>query len=150
MTPEKLISMSAEEFNQVVNDDVRAVEPIDALRDPIVVERWLQALLSIKRKIEGQFSVKKFERYQLYGATGGAGPEYAKGTEDYATWIRATTRFRNGVEDKLAEARSLSRRFTNDYRQAIINHYQAVNSPEFDEEDVDSRLWATVGLNPNL
>lgn len=143
-----LLAMSVDEFNQVVNDDVRADEPITGLRDPLVVDRWHQTLLSIKRKLESQFMAKRLERHEKSLVLTEDSQEWLDFLSGYSVWLRSTTRFRNGVEDKLAEAKSIKSSYERNYRQAIYDHYHSVNATENEEFDMDAdaKLWNVIGL----
>lgn len=110
---EALLALPDDEFAVVVNDDTRGRlddERAKALRSEQVVRRWYLQLMSALRSIEGQLGSKMAD-YQA--AVGQLRLDHAKPLEieqekvRYHRWRASALRVKNGLEDKLAEARAL-------------------------------------------
>ncbi len=109
-----LSALSDEAFNQIVNQDVRGTltsATSQLLRDPRVVERWYVHLVSLKRSVESQLCANRAELLQKqldYVGLGAKGnPLWIEAQATAAKWRAGAVRFKNGVEDRLDEARTL-------------------------------------------
>lgn len=166
-----LTSLTDEAFNEIVNADVRGTLDTDtsqALREPEVLSRWHDTLISMKRNVEAQLTTNKSEqslRQAEFFALGAAGRvpwlQYRGNAEK---WRQGAIRFKNGVEDRLAEAKRLRSTVNRDQyvtiliterdaamaevyrlRNAILEHKAQVEREE-DDEMTDDRLWSAVQI----
>lgn len=166
-----LTVLSDEAFNDIVNADVRGTvdkETSSALRDPAVLSRWYDTLLSLKRSVEAQLTANRGEQstkqaeFLHLGAAGR--PLWLQFRGQSEKWRQGAIRFKNGVEDRLAEAKRLRSTTDRDsyvsiliherdaamaemyrLRTAILEHKNAVEREE-DDEEVDDRLWASIEI----
>lgn len=107
-----LLDLSDEAFNAMVNQDVRGTLNPDTsalLRDPAIADRWYETLISLKRSVEAQLSANRAEQVQKqaeYVALGEGGKVlWMQARAGAEKWRAGAVRFKNGVEDRLAEAR---------------------------------------------
>ncbi len=107
-----LLDLSDDAFNSMVNQDVRGTlnsELSQLLRDPAIADRWYETLVSLKRSVEAQLSANRAEQVQKQSEFLGRGPQakmlwlQTKATTE--KWRAGAVRFKNGVEDRMAEAR---------------------------------------------
>lgn len=159
---ETILAMNKDEFHALVNDDIRGKAPdhmSQALRDPEVVERWYNALVSIKRNMETQLANDRFKRIEKkleLMKLGNAGQmlwlEFVREREE---WKAGAIRFKNGVEDKISEAKIILRNSVNIERDILIRrlaelrlevkeHMESFKDDEADERDI--KLWTAAGV----
>lgn len=162
--------LSDDEFEDFVNRDVRGnLEPEFAakLREPENINRWHDTLLRLKRSVDAQFSSARYElssKQASYLTQGDKGRQmWLAARAASEKWRQGAVRFKNGVEERLAEAKRLrhSMAATSDFtqyviaerdraiaelerlRQAIEDHRKAVLNDE-DDDSVDDILWAAL------
>lgn len=171
-----LTSLSDEAFNEIVNADVRGTADEQtslALRDPMVVDRWYDTLASLKRSVEAQLTANRGEQAAKQAEFLRMGPSgkamWLQSRAAAEKWRQGAIRFKNGVEDRMAEARRLrSHLDQNSYvrilarerdnavketmrlRSAIVKHRAAVELDQDEQDDIDERLWAVVEGNLDL
>lgn len=162
-----LTTVSDEEFNDYVNADIRGTADADvsaALREPDVLTRWYECLLTNKASVESQLAHNKAERADQFARTYYRGDEgkqeWASYLADQTKWRSGAIRFKNGTDVKLVEAKRRLREVqevsetsvlirerneaisrANTLRQAIIGHRETVDD---EEEAADERLWAAA------
>jgi hypothetical protein len=161
-----LLKMGPEAFNEVVNNDIRGevAEDVAAALRGVLVDRWYNTLVAMKRNSEAQFSNARFEiakkRHEcLNGQDKNLGmSEFNTYMTQKARWRTGALRFKNGVEDKIAEAKMIRRaRATDLHRErdylitrlatlsnAIKTHQDAVLEDPLDTETADENLWMTL------
>lgn len=116
MTSPDLLGLEAEDFNAIVNLDIRGgdQENWQALRTADVVQRWYDSLCSMKRESERQLANYKndraIEHYRCLQHPNGKF-EYTKWIANKAKWRTGVIRFKTGVEEKITEAKSYIRQF---------------------------------------
>jgi hypothetical protein len=166
-TPLKLSDLSDDSFDDIVNQDTRgALDSVTsaALREPENLDRWYDMLLTLKRRVEAQLAANRGEqaaKQAEYLSLGDQGKmlwlRYKASNEK---WRQGAIRFKNGLEDKLAEAKRLrSQASTETYpalvtkerdtaikqvmrlRSAIVEHKIATIHEQGDQDDIDGRLW---------
>lgn len=163
----RLQELSDEEFDEIVNQDVRGIldeETSVQLREPLNLERWHDMLLTLKRRVEVQLAANRGEqaaKQAEYLSLGSQGKVlWLRYKSQNERWRQGAIRFKNGVEDKLSEAkrtRSVSRsenfpsilirerdgaiQQVMTLRNAIIQHRIATVNEEGDQEELDSHLW---------
>ena len=141
-----------EQFKEMVNNDIRGQgqpEEAEMLRSPEHVRRWYNTLLSLKRKAEYNISSKRADllRDQHSLLTENSEEwrvEWIGKKADFEVWKQGTMRFRNGVEDKLAEAKTLLNPDNSNAVEAIRRHRDEIASGEVDADEEDERLWSVV------
>lgn len=151
MTPDDLLNLYSEAFKSIVNSDIREeldVETADSLRNPLVVRKWFDTLVGIKRSIETQLATFKIEKAQRYSDfLSGKDQGYHSWLENKNKWRLGTLRFKASVEEKIAEARLQLRKEVTEadlLRLAIVQHQERVlANPDFSEQ-YDEELWATA------
>lgn len=105
----QLTDLADDAFISIVNQDVRGSlnpEISQLLRDPAIADRWYDALLGLKRSVESQLSASKAEKSQKiaeFNILGNDGWLQARVQTD--KWRAGAVRFKNGVEDRLSEAK---------------------------------------------
>lgn len=107
----QLLEMPQKDFYKVVDQDTRGSSSPTyhaALRsEQIVVERWYQTLVAMKRSVEGTLAAKNSEakarRIACLQVGDEAGALAVSG--DHHTWRAGAIRFATGVSERLAEAR---------------------------------------------
>lgn len=150
-----LIGLSDDDFLAVVNADVRfdrgglPNEAIEALRSPENVDRWHRTLLSLKRNVEAQMISKRAELAVSYVQALDTGDmtNYLKERAVMLTWRQGACRFRNGLEDRIAEAKAIQENNALSFmtlRQAIITHKEAILADPDDGTDADGELWKVL------
>lgn len=160
-------------FEDIVNKDVRGVLDPDSsarLRDPIIVDRWYNKLLVLKRSVEAQLAAngaERSERHRDFMAKGTVGKqEWFDYKAQADRWRASAVRFNSGVESKLAEARQLRSttrgnayvglleverddavREVNKLRSAIRMHRDHICGSECNNDEcvADDFLWSAVG-----
>lgn len=140
-------SHSHQEFLKIVNDDIRGNADSKyhvALRKPESAQMWLDALLELKRSCETQLAEDKALRAEAK-LKRWTTEDWSRFVAERARWRAGTIRFKNGIENKIAEARTLQ---TQNLTEAIIAHYKAITAagPDDDTSVADEKLWAEVGL----
>lgn len=140
-------SHSHQEFLKIVNDDIRGnADPKyhTALRKPESARMWLDALLELKRSCETQLAEDKALRSEARLKTWSK-EDWSKFVAERDRWRAGTIRFKNGIENKIAEASTLQ---TQNLAQAIAAHHKAIlaAAPDDDTSVADEKLWAEVGL----
>lgn len=167
----KLSELPDDAFNSIVNQDVRGTlsnELSEMLRDPALAERWYDSLQVLKRSVESQLSANKAERaqkiaeYDILGPGGTA--MWVQARVSTEKWRSGAVRFKNGVEDRLTEARRSRNQSRADMllsiviternealtevrklRTAIIGHREHTCDSECIEECIaDEQLWTVL------
>lgn len=134
-------------FVKLVNADIRDDASADehkALRSAEVLPRWLTTLISLKRSCETQLAddraLRSEKRVACLDRDDGK-LTWARFLAERDRWKAGSIRFKNGVEDKIAEARLLQKSSTNTrLRDAIIKHRDTIDI----EDDADEILWGEV------
>lgn len=158
------------EFQDLVNRDVRgelAPSVSSQLREPQNLNLWHDTLLKLKRTVEAQLTSN---RADLIAKQAELATKGSKGTAEWLAvkasaerWRQGAIRFKNGVEERLAEAKRIRNQvieesFTSSLvkdrdramveaaklRSAILEHKEAVLSDK-DDEATDDRLWGVLG-----
>lgn len=168
-----LSDLSESAFHEIVNADVRGT--LDAgtsvlLREPENVPRWHDTLLGMKRSVEAQLTAKKGElagqRAEYMGLGEAGRPLWAQAQASAEKWRQGAIRFKNGVEDKVAEAKHLLSTIARDQyiqqlrverdtairdalrlRTAVAEHREhVIAAAETGEEqdDIDDLLWGVL------
>lgn len=165
-----LTSLSNDSFDSIVNQDVRG--SLDSstsklLRQPENLNRWYDTLLSIKRTVEAQLAASRAELIQKqveFLPQGSSGKMlFLQERVTTERWRKGTIRFKNGVEDKLAEAKRLraehhkhtyvdvlvrdrdrAMREALRLRTAIVSHRQTVDGDEEQAGNADEELWKAI------
>lgn len=119
--PSALLDLTERDFYNIVDRDVRGrLESGLArkLRDPLVIERWYQTLLRMKKTVEGTIAAKKAEtrgqriELDVFGSTTVDGVEQsfddpqleiARIHSEFLKWKAGSIRFKVGVEERLTE-----------------------------------------------
>lgn len=137
ISPQELVNCPTFQFKLYVDEDVRKsneqVESGDvvaaALRSPVAIDRWIVMLTKMKRDSETQLA-----NYDPKMDT--------RPPADAVKWRAGVLRFRNGVEDRLAEAKLLKRAAHLDrLRGAIIDHRATVLNDPGQSEVANKALW---------
>lgn len=158
------------EFQDLVNKDVRGEldpETSQQLRAPENLNRWYDGLLKLKRTVEAQLTSNQADlaskQADLLGRGQAGLQEWLAAKAAAERWRQGAIRFKNGVEERLAEAKRI-RHETNEssfvaslvrerdramleaarLRTAILEHKTTVLSDN-DDDSTDDRLWATLG-----
>jgi hypothetical protein len=158
----ELTRLPQDTFRAVVDEDIRnrAPEQVhEALRTEDLVERWYTCLLLMQTSVEGQLASKSADNraeVQMFYAR--RDPEGAmRALAAHEQWRAGSLRFKNGVDQKLIEARSLLRRFgkaatvmeeqrnragevARSLREAIERHRASTSNPT----EADLALWAVT------
>jgi hypothetical protein len=168
VTPQELLGLPNEAFDELVNEDIRGTSSTDvweALRHKEVARRWYNALVSMKRESERQLANYKNDRV-VKQVQCLQNPNRDKGKQEYQEWVASKAKWRNGVlrfktgvEEKIAEAKTYLRLYTasqmtnqeraeltqllNTYRSAIKEHKAEV-LVDSDPSDADEKLWSMV------
>lgn len=168
-----LSDLSEVAFHEIVNADVRGT--LDAgtsvlLRERENIPRWHDTLLGMKRSVEAQLTAKKGElagqRAEYLGLGEPGRPLWAQAQASAERWRQGAIRFKNGVEDKIAEAKHLLGTIARDeyvnqlrlerdtavrdalrLRTAVAEHREhVIAAAETGEEqdDIDDRLWSVL------
>lgn len=146
------------EFNDLVNRDIRdQVTPTEHsfLRDPDNRAEWETALKTFKRNSETQLASRradKAEKYVEYLSERMTELEWAEYVSEYEQWRSKVIRFKNGVEQKLQEARSLAATHHRNWEQLAdgIRRHKAAVYADDDELDVaDQDLYAMLTNSGN-
>lgn len=141
-----LLDENKETFLRYVNDDIRdaADEAISReLRSPECLDRWYRALLAMKRDAETQFALDQAERSEkrLEITDRDEWLEYVAVRD---RWRAGNIRFKNGVENKLDEAKHLIRareKRLAGLESAIRAHEQGMGDQA---SDIDLALWEVL------
>jgi hypothetical protein len=161
-----VLAMSKDAFHILVNDDIRGVAPDHlslALREASVADRWYNALVSMKRNTESQLANDKAERAgkkaELFKLGNGGQFLWTEYVAERERWRSGAIRFKNGVEDKISEAKQVRKSHYDSgemaierdilitrlaqMRLAIMEHREAVE--DLDEVDPrDLALWSVA------
>lgn len=168
ITPEELIDLPTEAFNKLVNEDVRGDSSTDlweALRHSAVIHRWYDTLVSMKRESERQLANYKNDR-TIHHFKCMQNPNRDKGKHEYQEWIASKAKWRNGVlrfktgvEEKIAEAKTYLRLYavgnmTENERTELVERINKLESgikkheteikTEDNPSDADVELWDLV------
>lgn len=169
--PAGLTKISLEEFEASVNADIRGTaDPATSamLRETENLNLWYDTLAKMKRAVEAQLTSSRStlltNQAELLGK--GSHDAWLEAKASTERWRQGAIRFKNGVEERLAEAKRLrmmenSNSFitslVNDrdraiaesvkLREAIEAHRTAVLAEDLDEdpEMIDDRLWSVLG-----
>jgi phosphopantetheinyl transferase (holo-ACP synthase) len=102
--------LTNDEFQRIVNADIRnqaSSAEYECLRtDPSLVDRWHSTLTAMKKSVENQFSAKEAEAKALRAELEARGDHDGARQVliDHLKWKAGVTRFKSGLEEKLAEA----------------------------------------------
>ena len=168
VTPETdvLAGLSREDFQKVVDDDIRRVgtdEAHDALRSPAHILRWHDTLSAIIKSVEGQLASKNADSVadQMELRLAGKDQEAEQEAIHNQHWRGGAIRFKTGVEQNLFECRQLMREFEmSEYSKAreerdralsriavleeAIRRHQKTVVKEIEGDDItdaDKELW---------
>lgn len=150
--------MSNDDFRNLVGEDVRGnVDPKTSklLRTPVFQRRWHDTLCQIKRNVEFQLASDKAERYSKRLKFMKEGPEgkqkYLAYQAERERWRANNIFFKNGVENKIAEAKRLLTDHdalkirVGELSAAIRAHRHIVeHGSEQEAFDADESLWAVL------
>lgn len=162
--------LNDDDFTELVNRDVRGnLEPDTSalLREPPNINRWHDTLLRLKRNVEAQLTSSRSDllsKQATYIQRGTSGKlQWIEAKAQAEKWRQGAIRFKNGVEERLLEAKGLRRTMrSTDFqatlvserdkavaemtrlRSAILDHKQGVLDESLDEDFVDDRLWASL------
>lgn len=107
---EQLRAMDNDDFARIVDDDIRNKgnrEDYDCLReDEIVLKRWYATLVAMKKSVENQFNAKDAETRAIRAEleTRGDHEGARQALIEHLRWKAGVTRFKTGLEQKLADA----------------------------------------------
>lgn len=107
---EAMRDLSNDEFFRIVNADIRnqaSSMEYECLRtDPVLVDRWHSTLSAMKKSVENQFSAKDSETKALRAELEARGDHDGarQALIDHLKWKAGVTRFKTGLEEKLAES----------------------------------------------
>lgn len=150
-----LIQLSDDDFLAVVNADVRfdrgglPNETVASLRSPENVDRWHRTLLSLKRNVEAQMTSKRAELAVGYVEALDSGDltGWLKERAVMLSWKQGACRFRNGLEDRIAEAKTIQENNALSFvtlREAVAAHRNAILTDPDNGDDADSELWKVL------
>jgi hypothetical protein len=107
---ERLVTMTNEDFRRVVDADIRnqaAPRDYDCLRNhPTATDRWYSTLVGMKKSVENQFSAKESETKAVRADLESRGDHDGSRQVliEHLKWKSGVTKFKTGLEEKLAEA----------------------------------------------
>lgn len=116
---------------------------------------WCQALITALSDYDSQvmFHKSRLETLAHDAELGVAGrQEYLMEKDKFENWLRKSTRYRNGISQRLSEVKTLlgenpllqhieeNARLT----KAIVEHRRAARDGQFGEETHDLKLWSAV------
>ncbi len=159
--------LSDEAFDDIVNQDTRgALDPVTsaALREPENIDRWYDMLLTLKRRVEAQLAANRGDQASKQAEFLSLGDQgkvlWLRYKASNEKWRQGAIRFKNGLEDKLAEAKRLRMQVSHEsypsilarerdsaikrvvqLRSAIVQHKLATVHEEDDQDQIDERLW---------
>lgn len=167
--PLDLSKVGEEEFEAAVNADVRGTTNADtkaALRQPDVLDRWHDTLLHLKRNVEAQLTSNRATLLadQAEALRGGDTVRWVQIKAESEQWRQRSIRFKNGVEERLREAKRLRRALSTEtytakvlddrdraiarcltLADAIAAHKAAVlSSPDEPDDSIDDKLWSVL------
>ena len=140
------------QFKETVNSDIRETiskTEAEQLRQPENLETWIIVLKSMKRSVDLQLSANKHERLERYAEIGSDETEWLKYRIENEKWRYNAIRFRDGVENRLAEANFLygqqdsNIRYIQTLETAIRTHRKAVLEDTADDS-TDDTLWEVL------
>lgn len=140
--------LSDEEFDLLVNEDVRDAADDDvvrALRSPENVDRWATSLKRAKRNMEYQLTsheAEKAERKARLNETG-TRQQWLDYVAEKARWRANVIRVKKAVENKLDEATALQHQQTTDLYDAIVKHREELTATD-EWSEADERLWGCI------
>lgn len=105
-TPEHLLSLGEDEFLRYVIADARGRIRYEALRDPMVSERWLNTLAGKKKDLERQLGSRK-ARMKALRTTTASRQQIAREARAYETWRTNALELLRRLEARITEARGL-------------------------------------------
>jgi hypothetical protein len=144
------------EFEYIVNQDVRG--QLDSalssqLRLPQNVYRWYNMLNSLKKNVEAQFIANRAELIEFRATRAADSTEVMLRKAEFERWKANASRFKTGVENKMAEAKLLKNTLSSQdmvgklaqdlrsakteiekYRTAIYNHQSADDVDAADDD----------------
>lgn len=140
--------LSDEEFDLLVNEDVREAADEDvvrALRSPENVDRWVRSLKRAKRNMEYQLTSHEAEKAERKARLNAAGTkqQWLDYVAEKARWRSNVIRVKKAVENKLDEATALQNQQTADLYDAIVAHRDDIK-PIGDYGEADEILWECV------
>lgn len=104
--------LTTEEFQDLVAQDVRHRLDDDRgqwLRSPGVIDDWYDALVALIRSVDLQFAGKKAEKEQKRIELADFPREWDEYIVSVASWKVKTIRFKQAIEERIAECRKLRR-----------------------------------------
>lgn len=161
MDPKQLEVLGNDEFRNLVGEDVRGkidIKTSKLLRTPMFLRRWHDTLLQLKRNVEFQLASDKAERYSKrieFSKQGAQGRDaYLKYVAERERWRSNNIFFKNGVENKIAEAKRLLEDHdvlkgrVSELQQAIRAHKHIVeHGTDAEAFDADESLWRVLDGN---
>lgn len=161
LTVDRLVNMTSDEFDQVVDDEIRRMDDgsdrdalIRLLKDPAVADRWQIVLVGMKKSVEGQLGYKRSDVQRARLAFENDPNERTREfflykREEFLRWRGGSLRFKNGVEARLNDIRKIQYAAAkgNDLVSAILGHKEKVLR-EFPDEvsDADRELWRKAAV----
>lgn len=109
----RLLNLPDKEFWALVDRDIRGTLPdveVEAIRsDAALIERWYQALIRMKKSVEGTLGAKAADaKANRLTAELKNDPDTAKTVDaEHASWRAGAIRFKVGVEERLTVVRTL-------------------------------------------
>lgn len=142
------LSTEKQAFMSQVNGDIRGtVSDVvsSALREPDNLDRWILALLEIKRNTESQLSTFKGEIKKLQSQNLSE-EQITVELEKKYRWRADVIRVKNGAENRLDEAKFLKKNEISRLKKAIIKHKESMLYAGDDEDtcQFDDELWSVL------
>lgn len=158
MDPKQLDNLNNDDFRNLVGEDVRGnvdVRTSKLLRTPVFLRRWHDVLCQIKRNVEFQLASDKAERYSKrlkFLQEGAAGKQkYLSYLAERERWRANNIFFKNGVENKIAEAKRLLaneevlKQRVGELQAAIRSHRHIVeHGSDTEAFEADELLWKVL------
>lgn len=123
-----------------------SADELAALNNPENTTRWAEALRSAIDDAEHQFAQQQ-ERLNRARADAAAGlmstVAYAEHVDGYELWCKKASRYRIGLQQRLAELVAAQR--TNDLAHAIALHRESTLDANVTPTDADVALWEHIG-----
>lgn len=140
-------------FLKLVNADIRgeaSESEAEALRSTDIFDRWYAALLELSRSCETQLGddrALRSERRVECLTMGEAGKiEWAKFLAERDRWRASIIRFKNGIENKITEAKNIRRAGSTNQEAAVLIEAIAAHRANVDEdgEAADDELYKVL------
>lgn len=158
-TPEDLLALPTKEFEAVVRAETRrsgvSDEIAKALRSPLVVERWRNALADFVDRLNGELSERKAELAKLQAVSFHSHrptPQYLEAKVSFEEWHSKVVRHLTTLRERLREAKTLATNFNrqraelrvDELKRAIRLHRAEVMAGDFEPSETDRDLWAVL------